>query len=201
MGKFLITIIIVVGCIIFRVIWDDKNKNVDVIRELRESLDDITVDKSIEKFIWNCIDNEDIGKYIDAITILNYESFKEYWISQKYMEISNKIGKDGLNWLSLTNDNLTKEQVLSQIRIALEGKMSDIKLSKAYTDYIVSAYEESKKIEADEVKYHSSFGAEDSSDPELHPVEAKTGASEDEEIVEKSVEDLLSTGTVEDVED
>jgi len=201
MGKILFTIIFFVACLAFRGVWNEKQKTAKDLRDVRKSLESVAVDKSIQKAIHNSITVDDIRKYIDSINIVNYDSFREYWISQRYMEYSVQTTENGLKSLMLDNKDLTKEQVLSQIRICLESKLTDIKLSEAFTNLIVALYEESEKIERDEAQYHSSFGKEDDSDPELHPIEPKTGESEEDDITERTVDDLLSTGTVEDVED
>lgn len=75
------------------------------------------------------------------------------------------------------------------------------KLFEIFMDSIKHNISLADIIEQEAIDYNKSFGIEPEGDPELHPRKTNSDDYESSEIVEKSLTELSSTGTVEDIND
>ena len=140
----------------------------------------------------------------ETINLMSYESFRDICIFNIKNKVSNKINKDGYGWLKLSDDKLkviTKDDILSLTESALQSEQFDALMANRFFDIVRDSVRTMELEENNAVKYNSEFSEDPDGDPELHPKEANSDHSGDTDIDEITLEDLSSTGTIEDYED
>lgn len=161
------------------------------------------VDLPLFNYIKSLLENYSLTDE-ETINLFSYESFRDICIYGIKNKVSEKISQEGYDWLKLSEDKLkiiTKDDILSLTESALKSEQFDAIMANRFFDIVKDSVNEMEKEENNAIKYNSEFSKDPDGDPELHPRESNIDHSGDDDIDEISLEDLSSTGTIEDVDE
>lgn len=148
----------------------------------KNKLNEEQIRKVIRKSI---IDDLNNPHQFDDINIPTYEVFIDECIAYLYKKISKTIPNNNSLELHILDDELHTTHVYnSLIDIYLANITETIKRANEYEDEAIA--------------YHSTFGEEPNGEPTLHPKTKNNGSSIQPEKY-PSIQDLIKTGTVEDL--
>ena len=147
----------------------------------RNKLNEEQIRKAIRKSI---IDDLNNPHQFDDINIPTYEMFIDECITYLYKKISKTIPNNSLG-LHILDDELHTTRVYNS-------------LIDIYLANITETIKRANKYEDEAIEYHSIFGEEPDGEPTLHPKTKNNGSSIQPEKY-PSIQDLIKTGTIEDL--
>ena len=126
--------------------------------------------------------------------------FKDQCIQLLFDEIIENVKKQGSEYL---NCSKSIDIEIDSFSVILMDELNDQTtidfFHRCYINWIENNIKEAQRLEDEAVRYHNTFGTEPEGDPILHPKEKNNdGIVTDEK--DTNVEDLLDTGTIEDLE-
>lgn len=128
-----------------------------------------------------------------------FDIFKDYYIKSVFDEISKNVEEHGAEYLKCKIAKIDKKQFSKLLLEELNNQTTTQYFHDCYIKWIQNNIKEAQRLEDEAVKYHNTFGIEPEGDPILHPKEKNNdGIITDEK--DTNVEDLLDTGTIEDLE-
>lgn len=152
----------------------------------------------MSKLAYSISKNEETGGLVGS-----YDFYKIH-IASLLVDIIDELStnKNGYKWLNQDiGDKITKDNLLMSIKAILDSPIADKTMAKQYSLGITRSIElaqfNEKKAIDDIKKYEEAPG----DDEELHPRIPEPGENSDEEIRERSIEELSSMGTVESIDD
>lgn len=185
---------IMVGLFITLLIIADIEKK----RELKKTIDLLALETAIKNKILSIISEEDRFKKMENTA---YAAFKEYYVWSIHDIMMDQIKQEGINYLKCTRIKLDLSFISDKIYAVLESPIISMKLSEYFYKDNIYTVEEAERIEQEAIEYNKTFGEEPEGEPELHPKESNSGDYTRYEDQYKSIEELSSTGTVEDLEE
>ena len=131
-----------------------------------------------------------------------FEVFKEYYIDSIFNEILKNVEEKGLEEYLNCNKHLTidKNKFSKLLMNELTNQTTTNFFHQCYANWIKNNIEEAERLENDAIKYHNSFGEEPDGDPILHPKILESDTTEKTKNEDIEINDLLNTGTIEDIE-
>jgi len=169
-AAFILTILILCG--IFIIIFKMLSTKLDS----SDSFDNVAKENYIRLLY-----SKEFEDSLKDIPMMSYELFRERCL-ESLLSIINKY----------KNSKVKIESLKSDLEI-------DNELKTIFIREINKTMKAAEDIESEAVAYHKTFGEEPDSDPELHPKEPNSNSIVDQENEYKSLEELRSTGTVEDI--
>lgn len=159
----------------------------------------ISKNSELFKYILDKINPEILKDELN--NLVSYDLFKEDSIELLYLNLYDDINENRYNWLQQDSYDIkiSDDDVSLLLREILNSKEVDVKLADMFVNRVTDNIKESEQLEQEAIIYHKSFGDEPNGSPILHPMNTNNEESELDEIREKSLEDLLSVGTVEDI--
>ena len=132
---------------------------------------------------------------------INYDFFKDNLAWSITEAISYDAETSGLGWLHTEVEPLiTKENLRMAVASIMNMPSIDSEIAKLYVAKITNNIYEAESHERNAIEANKEFISDAGEDEELHPRIPQPGEDSDEEISEKSIEELSSTGTVEYIE-
>ena len=161
-------------------------------------------------WVMNEIDNlnEDIGFTSEKSFISTYIDTS---IQSVYNKLINKVDTDGVDWVGIPGKFINPEYsdyvqenfkniIIESANEILNGQTVKERLTAHFITSIRHNIKKAYDIEQNAINYNNKFGEEPDGEPELHPAEINIGSNDSSDIDEKSIEELSTTGTVEDIE-
>lgn len=147
----------------------------------KNKLNEEQIRKAIRKSIVDDLNNP---HQFDDINIPTYEMFVDECITYLYKKISKTIPNNSSLELRILNDELHTTRVYNS-------------LIDIYLANIAETIKRANKYENEAIEYHNTFGEDPNGEPTLHPKIKNNGSSIQEKY--PSIQDLIKTGTVEDL--
>lgn len=129
---------------------------------------------------------------------INYDFFKDNLAWSITEAISYDVETSGLGWLHTEVEPLiTKKNLHMAIASIMNMPSIDSEIARLYVEKITNNISEAETHERNAIETNKEFISDTGKDEELHPRIPQPGEDSDEEILERSIEELSSTGTVE----
>lgn len=141
---------------------------------------------------------------INTAYLISYELFKKSITADVYNAANEKFDNEGSSWTNISEalyGKITKEKFANFVLAILNSKEFDDYLSNEYVKIVVANIAEIEKNEDSAIEYNKNFSNDLEGEPILHPKESNSDNTESDDIHETSIEELSSTGTIEDVEE
>lgn len=184
-----ISIIIIVVILSYLIIIYKK-------RVISHELNNVILESMIKNKLISLITNNEL---IFDIPICDYQLFKEYYDEVLINVIIDNIKKQGISYLGDSKIKVNLNSIIPLVRMELKSESINTLLSNKYLETINNNIREAEIEENNAIRYHQSFGEEPSGIPELHPKETSSEDSSNIPETYKTLDELMSTGTVEDI--
>lgn len=203
--KIIIIIVFVVAFLIICHFIDEKGK-----KGIKDKTDDSLLSGVVIRELVSI--NSALFKQVKAITLMciddalingsgfDYNFFKAYLAESVVDEIKYNIEKYGMKWICNDFPSITtKDNIDATILAILDMPELDSEIAKIYVDRITSNISDAENHERNAVEMHKEYDQAPGKDEELHPRIPNPEVDGEQYSDEMSIEDLSSTGTVEDV--